>query len=105
MIKMLGAMTYHAAVERKERFDFIREHMGFTSIVMEGVCNGRKYGITSGGVVIVRSAYDNVVITAFLADMDFAKFVSRLLGKKQISPNLYKRIQKNMKRYPQFFQY
>ena len=104
MIKMLGVLTYHAAIERKERFDFIREHFGFTNVVMEGMRDGKIYAITSSGVLLVKTL-DGAIITAYPVSIKVATFISRdMLGKRQVPPKLYKKILKNMDRYPECFE-
>lgn len=96
-------LSYHAAVERKDRLEMLEELFGFTRVVMEGVYKRKKYCITSSGILILKTLND-IVITAYPADLKIAIFISReILGKKQMSPKLYNRIVKNMEKYPHLY--
>ena len=99
--------TYHAGVERAERMARLEECLGFTNIVVERVCvrNGRavREGITSSGILVVRSLNSDAIVTAFMVRIEKAYAVCRDAGKKQIPPKLEAKIRKNAIRFPELF--
>ena len=98
--------TYHAEYERQERLARLEELLGVTRVVISYHDERRKNirCLTSSGIVMVLS-YENVLITAYAATVKEASFMYRSVGKSQISPKIYKKIQKNMERFPEFFRY
>ena len=106
---MMMNMTYHAEVERVERIGLLAEYIGFTRIVMEVVLPDRrkpgrfrKIGLTSSGIMVVRSM-DELLITAYLPEIDEVVKLSRRAGKKQVPPKLYNKVLKNLERHPELF--
>lgn len=94
-------LTYHAKVERADRFAKLEEVLGFTSIVMETVVpeQNKKYCITSSGILIVKGLQTDQVITAFMLTKSRLIAICRAAGKKQCPPKLMKRVEKNMVRH------
>ena len=104
---MIMNLSYHAEVERAERIELLAEYIGFTRIVMEVVLPDRnrvgkfrKIGLTSSGIMIIRNM-EELVITAYLPQIDEVVKLSRKAGKKQVPPKLYNKVLKNMERHPE----
>lgn len=100
------SMTYHAEYERQERLARLEELLGVTRIVLTShdVRRNNVRCLTSSGIIMVFS-YENVLITAYAASLKEAEQMYYYAGKSQISPKMYKKIRKNMERFPEFFRY
>lgn len=94
-------LTYHAQYERADRLARLEEVLGFTSIAMEVRCveEHKRLCITSSGILIVKDLYQDIVVTAYMIDVDTLYSLSIKAGKKQMPPKLYKRVCKNMERH------
>lgn len=98
--------TSHAWNDHPERMQLIEEYLGFTNIVVEIVelrADGRysRKGLTSSGVIVVRSLYEDRMITAFMANEYQAVDICLRAGKKCVPPKLLNKIRKNNKRHPE----
>lgn len=96
----------HLQCDHPERFAALDEYIGFTNIVMEVIEVHKKYGrrrvgITSSGIMIIRNARENFIITAYLPTMVEVEKVARQAGKKCVPPKLLKKVQKNLERHPE----
>ena len=96
----------HLQNDHPERLAALEEYIGFTNIVMEATIVSprygcRKLGLTSSGILVVRSMNNNFIITAYLPTIDEAMLIARHAGKKVIPPKLYKKILKNVERHPE----
>lgn len=97
--------SYHAQHERANRLTQLEEILGFTKIVLEVpvVEEGKRYCITSSGILIVKAIEEEFVITAFMCNINQCYRLYRMAGKSQVSPKVYKRITKNIERHPELF--
>ena len=98
-------LSYHAQYERADRLARLEEVLGFTKIVLEVpvVEEGKRYCITSSGILIVKAIEEEFVITAFMCNINQCYRLYSMAGKGQVSPKLYKRITKNIERHPELF--
>lgn len=96
-------LSYHMTYERADRLQILEDTLGFTKIVLEVpvVNENKRYCLTSSGILIVKSLYDDFVITAFMVTVDQCYYICRLAGKGQIPPKLHKKIVKNIERHPE----
>lgn len=97
--------TYHAGVERADRIKAIEETLGFTNPVLEVqvVREEKRYLLTSSGVIVVKNLYTDVVVTAFMANVDQCYRLYRMAGKGQVAPKMMKRVRKNQERHAELF--
>ena len=97
--------SYHAEVERAERIKALEETLGFTSIALEVYCHqdNKRYCLTTSGVLLVKAATEEFLITAMMANIDQCYRLYRMAGKSQIAPKMYKRVTKNMERHSNLF--
>ena len=102
---LITQTTFHARVERANRIRALEEVLGFTKIVLEVpvVEEGKRYCITSSGILIVKAIEEEFVITAFMCNINQCYRLYKLAGKGQVSPKVYKRITKNIERHPELF--
>ena len=96
----------HLQYDHPERLAALDEYIGFTNIVMEVIEVHKKYGrrrvgITSSGIMVIRNAHEDFIITAFLPTMIEVEKVARQAGKKCVPPKLLKKVQKNLERHPE----
>lgn len=94
-------LTAHAKFDRRQRIEALEQVLGFTRSVLEVKVQeeDRKYCLTSSGVLLVKSISTDVVITAFMANIDQCYRLYRMAGKKQISPKVRERVMKNAERH------
>ena len=97
--------TFHAGVERANRLQALEEVLGFTKPVLEVEVyeEEKRYLLTSSGIVIVKNLYRDIVITAFMANVNQCYRLYRMAGKGQMSPKMEKRVMKNCQRHPELF--
>ena len=93
--------TYHAQVERADRLAKLEEVLGFTSIALEVVSveEHKRFCVTSSGILIIKDLHYDIVVTAYMIDVDHLYHLCMKAGKKQMPPKLYKRVCKNMERH------
>lgn len=98
-------LSYHAKVERAERLSALKSVLGFTSTVLEVEYKQArtKQCLTSSGIMIIKNIDTDVVITAYMANMKQCIKLYRDAGKAQVSPKMYKRVQKNIERHKELF--
>ena len=94
-------MTYHARVERVERIEAISQTIGITKPALEYIDrrDNKRYQLTTTGIILVLALDEEKLITAFMANIDQVRKLYHLCGKKQISPKIYKKVQKNLEKY------
>ena len=97
--------SYHAQVERADRLAKLEEVLGFTKIVLEVpvVEEQKRYCLTSSGILIIKNLHYDLVITAFMVNVDQCYRLCRMAGKSQMPPKIYKRVVKNMERHKDLF--
>ena len=96
----------HLQNDHPERLAALEEYIGFTNLVMEVIEVHKKYGrrrvgITSSGIMVVRSLHEDFIITAFLPTLMEVEKIARQTGKKCVPPKLLKKVQKNLERHPE----
>lgn len=96
----------HLQNDHPERLAALEEYIGFTNIVLETIEVHKKYGrrrvgITSSGIMVIRSMRENFIITAYLPTMTEVEKVAKQTGKKCVPPKLLKKVQKNLERHPE----
>ena len=96
----------HLQNDHPERLAALDEYIGFTNIVLEVVEIHKKYGrrrvgITSSGIMVIRSLREDFIITAYLPTMMEIEKVAKQSGKKCVPPKLLKKVQKNLERHPE----
>ena len=98
-------MTYHARIERKNRIDVLEETLGFTKTVLEveNLEEEKRFCLTSSGVIIIKNLYKDIIITAYMANVDQCYRLYRMSGKSQIAPKMLKRVLKNQQRHSELF--
>lgn len=98
-------LTYHAEYERGNRLAALEEVLGFTKTVLEVEVKEecKRYCLTSSGVIVVKNLYKDIVVTAFMANIDQCYRLYRMAGKAQISPKMEKRVMKNCERHAELF--
>lgn len=97
--------TYHAGVERANRLRALEEVLGFTKPVLDIIIQEeqKRYLLTSSGIIIVKSLRRDVVITAYMANVNQCYRLYKLAGKSKIAPKMEKRVIKNCQRHPELF--
>ena len=103
---MVLNFSKHLQNDHPERLAALDEYIGFTNIVLEVIEVHKKYGrrrvgVTSSGIMIIRNAYEDFIITAYLPTMTEVEKVARQAGKKCVPPKLLKKVQKNLERHPE----
>ena len=95
------AMTYHARVERAKRVKAIAQTIGITRPILEYIdeADHKRYQLTTKGIVLVLALNEDRLITAFMANINQVSKFYHLCGKKQVSPKIYKVVQKNLEKY------
>lgn len=96
----------HLREEHPERLACLEAYIGFTNIVLEAVVTSKKYGhrrlgVTSSGILVVRSVREDYIITAYLPTLDEVEKLAWHAGKKCVPPKLLKKVQKNLERHPE----
>lgn len=108
-VKILGRFTpafiLPKGIRDAERIRLIEEYLGLTNIVVEIIeeREGRyaRKGLTSSGVIVIRKIEEDKIITAFMASERQALHICKEAGKKCVPPKLWKKIQKNLEKYPE----
>lgn len=98
-------LSYHARVERAERLKMLEEILGFTKVVLEVEYKDEqtRYCLTSSGIIIVKNLYTDLVVTAYMANLNQCYRLYREAGKAQMSPKMRKRVLKNIERHSELF--
>jgi hypothetical protein len=95
----------HAWIDHPERMRLLEEYIGFTNIVVEvfDKKKGRvaRKGITSSGLIIIRSVKEDKIITAYMPEEQEVIAVCRKAGKKCVPPKLMEKVRKNLARHPE----
>ena len=82
----INNLSYHVRADRKERLAQIKSiGIGFSIAEKEEDKNGRKVikTLTSTGIIVIRAAENNMIITMYLAEFDQAeKFFRKQYGLK-----------------------
>lgn len=94
-------MTYHAKVERVQRIEAVARIIGITRPVLEYIDyeNGKRYQLTTTGIILVLALDQELLITAFMATYEQAHKLYSLVGKKRVAPKMEKKINKNLEKY------
>ena len=93
---MLIKMSKHATQDRIDRLLFIYDNVGIGEPYIDSVEDDILYTITTTGVLLVRSASDGTLITAYIADIDKITAIWRNKhGERPMPDNLYKRVLAN----------
>lgn len=90
-------MTYHAAIQRKNRINNIVEKIGMGQVIKEKFIHGCYSCITDTGITIIKSAEKDKIITIYVTT--FRELVIIFNGTKNIPPYLRKRVDKNQSLY------
>jgi hypothetical protein len=94
--QMLIKMSKHATQDRIDRLLFIYDNVGIGEPYIDSVEDDVLYTITTTGVLLVRSASDGTLITAYIADIDKITAIWRNKhGERPMPDNLYKRVLAN----------
>lgn len=94
--QMLIKMSKHATQDRIDRLFFIYDNIGIGEPYIDSVEEDVLYTITTTGVLLVRSATDGTLITAYIADIDKITAIWRNKhGERPMPDNLYKRVLAN----------
>ena len=103
----MAVLSYHAQYERANRFALLEERLGFTKIVMEYEKPEEdiRECLTSSGILIIKRASEDFIITAWMASINDCYALSKLVGKSQVPPKLYKRVKKNQERHPELIKF
>ena len=95
-------LTYHASEERIDRLATIIEHLSVGKVILE-TSDPRYKGtircLTSTGIIFVKSRRDNRIITGYMANMDQLHAMYYSIGRRQIPPKIFNRVQKNNSLY------
>ena len=82
----INNLSYHVRMDRKERLAQIKSiGIGFSIAEREEIKDGRKVikTLTSTGIIVIRAAENNMIITMYLAEFDQAeKFFRKQYGLK-----------------------
>lgn len=99
-------LSRHAETERINRLMALEKTLGFTKIVLEVAVEKDevRYLLTSSGIIIVKNLYRDIVVTAFMANINQCYRLYRLAGKKQMSPKVYKKVTKNCEKHSNLFE-
>ena len=93
---MLIKMSKHATQDRIDRLLFIYDNVGIGEPYIDSVEDDVLYTITTTGILLVRSAKDGTLITAYIADIDKITAIWRNKhGERPMPDNLYKRVLAN----------
>jgi hypothetical protein len=93
---MLIKMSKHATQDRIDRLLFIYDNVGIGEPYIDSVEDDVLYTITTTGILLIRSAKDGTLITAYIADIDKITAIWRNKhGERPMPDNLYKRVLAN----------
>lgn len=97
---MKESMTYHVAVERKNRVENMIEKIGLGQIIKERYCGygigpkaGRYICVTDTGITIIKDETRASIITMYVTTQRELQFVYG--GAKKIPPFLRKKVDHN----------
>jgi hypothetical protein len=94
--QMLIKMSKHATQDRIDRLLFIYDNVGIGEPYIDSVEDDVLYTITTTGILLIRSAKDGTLITAYIADIDKITAIWRNKhGERPMPDNLYKRVLAN----------
>lgn len=98
---MLFQLSDHAKIEREERLLFILTEIGVGERIIckiEGQSPDREEALTDNGILLVLVKQSNLVITAYVPDIDKVTAIWRALhGEKRMPQSLYKQVLINQK--------
>lgn len=92
-------MTTHVREERLDRLTYIAMNVGFGEVVLEHPHNdgsGKIDCITDTGVLIIKSARDGAIITAYIPDINKVTAIYRKMGYTRIPTAINNRVLKNV---------
>ena len=90
-------MTYHVAVQRKNRVQHIINEIGMGQIVKEKYINSCYTCITDTGITIIKSADKLRIITIYVTT--YRELIMVYNGTKKIPPYLKKRVDHNQSKF------
>ncbi len=90
-------MTYHVAVQRKNRVQHIIDEIGMGQIVKEKYINNCYTCITDTGITIIKSADKLKIITIYVTT--YRELIMIYNGTKKIPPYLKKRVDHNQSKF------
>lgn len=89
-------MTNHVLNDRMERMLYIAEHIGWGEVIAEvAVEDGRRWCLTSTGVILIKPIHEEVLITAYVASIPQIKFFYTQLGYARVPTFMENKIHKN----------
>ena len=93
---MLIKMSKHPTQDRIDRILFIYDNLRISEPYIDSVEGDVLYTITTTGILLIRSAKDGTLITAYIADIDKITAIWRNKhGERPMPDNLYKRVLAN----------
>jgi hypothetical protein len=90
-------MSRHAKEDRLDRLVYIATTIGFGNVIFEKHCGDKRECITDTGVLLVKAANEELLITAYILAIDKATAVyASIMGEgKRLPQSLYNTIKKN----------
>lgn len=92
-------MTNHIKEERLDRLTYIALNVGFGNVILEHIReeDGRRDCLTDTGVLMIKAAHEEILITAFVANIDKVTAIYHKCGYTSVPANIRKVVLKNEK--------
>ena len=99
-----GTPANYAARIRKFRppYDLFIDYNFYIEVFDKKRGRVARKGITSSGLIIIRSVKEDKIITAYMPEEQEVIAICRKAGKKCVPPKLMEKVRKNLVRHPEF---
>lgn len=94
-------MTSHVIDDRLDRLTYIAMNVGFGNVILERIHEDSKKRdcFTDTGVLLIKDAYKEVLITAYIPDIDKVTAIYRNCGYATTPQEIVRLVKKNRKHY------
>ena len=94
-------MTSHVIDDRLDRLTYIAMNVGFGNVILERIHEDSKKRdcFTDTGVLLIKDAYKEVLITAYIPDIDKETAIYRNCGYTTTPQEIVRLVKKNRKHY------
>lgn len=94
-------MTAHVIDERIDRLTYIAMNVGFGNVILERIHddNKKRDCFTDTGVLLIKDAYKEILITAYIPDIDKVTAIYRNCGYTRTPQEIVRLVKKNHKHY------
>ena len=93
-------MTSHAKDDRADRLTYIAINVGFGEVVLEHInADNRRDCITDTGVLLIKNATEEILITAYIPTVDKVSAIYKSAGFDCVPQHIYRIAKKNEKKH------